>query len=183
MKLIVLDRDGVINQDSDDYIKSPEEWQPIEGSLEAIARLHQAGYTIAVTTNQSGIGRGFYDHETLAAMHNKFHRLLSRLDAKVEAIFYCPHTPEDGCNCRKPKPGLFERVATTFQTDLSGVPAIGDSFRDHEAALAVGARPIAVKTGKGLRTLESKGEEMRKLQIPVFDDLAAAVNAILNHEV
>ena len=176
-KLIILDRDGVINEDSDDYIKSPEEFVPLPGSLDAIARLKQSGWTVAVATNQSGIGRGYYDEATLAAMHEKLARLLRAKGAAVDYIAWCPHTPDDDCDCRKPKTGLYERIAEHFGTDLAGVPVIGDSFRDLQAAMAVGARPILVRTGKGGRTLQKHAGELDG--IPVHADLAAAVDALL----
>ena len=176
-KLIILDRDGVINQDSDDYIKSPEEFVPLPGSLDAIARLKQAGWTVAVATNQSGIGRGYYDEATLAAMHDKLARLLRAKGAAVDYIAWCPHTPDDDCDCRKPKTGLYDRIAEHFHVALEGIPVIGDSFRDLQAALAVGARPILVRTGKGERTLQTHADELDG--IPVHADLAAAVDSLL----
>lgn len=176
-RLIILDRDGVINEDSDDYIKSPEEFVTLPGSLEAIARLKRAGWTVAVATNQSGIGRGFYDEATLHAMHEKLARLLAEHGAAVDHIAWCPHTPDDGCDCRKPKTGLYERIAQHFGVTLTGVPVIGDSFRDLQAALAVGARPILVRTGKGERTLAAHAGELDG--IPVHADLAEAVAALL----
>jgi D-glycero-D-manno-heptose 1,7-bisphosphate phosphatase len=152
-KLIVLDRDGVINEDRDDYVKSADEWRPIPGSLEAMARLSQAGWDIAIATNQSGIGRGLFDMQALNAMHNKMLALLSPLGAKVAGIFFCPHTPQDECNCRKPLPGLFYDIAWRFgRQDLSGVPVVGDSRRDIEAGVFVGCQPYLVLTGKGQNT-------------------------------
>jgi D-glycero-D-manno-heptose 1,7-bisphosphate phosphatase len=176
MKLIILDRDGVINRDSDDFIKSVDEFIPLPGSLEAIARLNQAGYRIAVATNQSGIGRGLYDIATLNAMHDKLRRLLSNLGAAIDMIAFCPHGPDEGCECRKPKPGMYREIARRFEISLAGVPVIGDSLRDLQAASEVGASPILVRSGKGMRTLE-KGEGLDG--IPVYDDLAAAVSALL----
>jgi len=182
MKLIILDRDGVINQDSDAYIKSEEEWQQIPGSLEAIAQLNKHGYKIAVTTNQSGINRGFYDHDTLNSMHNKLRRLLTPLGGKIDAIFYCPHIPEDQCTCRKPMPGLFHRVNQFFGTPLNGVFAIGDSFRDLQAAMQVSAKPVLVLTGKGKITLDKNADEIKTHNIPVFQNLSAAVQEILTRQ-
>jgi D-glycero-D-manno-heptose 1,7-bisphosphate phosphatase len=176
LKLIVLDRDGVINEDSDDYIKAPEEFIPIPGSLEAIARLTQAGWRVVVATNQSGVARGYYDLATLQRIHDKLHRLLAPLGGQIEAIFYCPHGPDDGCECRKPKPGLLRDIEARLQVSLQGVPAIGDSLRDLEAAQAVGAAPMLVRTGKGERTL-AKGKGLDG--IPVYADLAAAVDVLL----
>lgn len=179
MRLVILDRDGVINQDSDDYIKSPEEWIPLPGSLEAIARLNQAGFTVAVATNQSGIGRGLYDLETLEAIHAKLHGLLAEQDGHIDGIFFCPHTPEEHCDCRKPAPGLLQQISEHFGVALLGVPMVGDALRDLQAARAVGASPMLVRTGKGMRTLE-QGEDLE--DVPVFDDLSAAVDAMLTIE-
>lgn len=179
MKLIILDRDGVINQDSDEYIKSPDEWVPIPGSLEAIARLNEAGYRVVVATNQSGIGRGLFDVETLAAMHEKMHKLLATHGGRIEAVFFCPHAPEHRCQCRKPGPGLFEDIAQRYGMDLGGVPAVGDSLRDIEAAQAVGAQPMLVRTGKGERTL-STGKI--PADVPIFEDLAQVAKTLVATE-
>lgn len=176
MKLIILDRDGVINIDSALYIKSPAEWKPLPGSLEAIARLNQAGYKVVVATNQSGIGRGLFDMDTLNAMHEKMHKALAVLGGRVDAIFYCPHTADEGCNCRKPKPGMFERISKLYNQDLSGVPAIGDSLRDLQAASALGCTPILVRTGKGEKT-QADGNLPEGTVVRA--DLAAAVDALL----
>lgn len=182
MKLIILDRDGVINQDSDEFIKSPDEFIPIPGSLEAISRLNQAGYSVIVATNQSGLARGLFSVEDLNDMHEKFRRLLGDVDGRVNGILYCPHGPDDNCDCRKPKPGLFKEVAQRYNTSLRGVPAVGDSLRDLEAALTVGAQPILVKTGKGPQTLEaiSKLTDDSKLSsVPVYDNLSDYVDHLL----
>ncbi len=176
MKLIILDRDGVINQDSDNYIKSVDEFIPLPGSIEAIARLNQAGYRVTVATNQSGIARGYYDIATLNAMHEKLRRLLSSHGGVIDMIAFCPHGPDDNCNCRKPKAGMYRDIAKRFEISLQGVPVIGDSLRDLTAANEVGARPILVRTGKGERTLE-KGEGLEGVE--VYDNLAAAVSALL----
>ena len=176
MKLIILDRDGVINQDSDDYIKLVDEFIPLPGSLEAIAQLNQAGYTVAVATNQSGIARGFYDVDTLVAMHNKLAGLLTPLGGHIDYIAYCPHGPDDNCDCRKPKPGMYHQIAKHFDTSLEQVPIIGDSLRDLQAAQQVNASPILVRTGKGDRTM-SKGTGLEG--IPIYDNLAAAVDDLL----
>lgn len=176
MKLIILDRDGVINFDSDQYIKSPDEWRPIPGSLAAIARLNQAGYRIVVASNQSGVGRGLFDMNTLNAIHIKMHKLVLQAGGRIEAVFFCPHAADADCDCRKPKPGLFEEIAHRYHIDLNGVPTIGDSLRDLQAGAAVGCQPYLVRTGKGLRTL-AKGGLPEGTQ--VFDDLAAAVEALL----
>lgn len=177
MKLVILDRDGVINRDSDQYIKSVDEWVPIEGSLEAIARLNQAGYHIVVATNQSGIGRGYFDHAVLNAMHHKMHKLLAKLGGHIDAVLYCPHAPEDSCECRKPKPGMYKEIARRWGVDLKGVPVIGDSRRDLEAAVSMDAKPILVRTGKGAGTmsdLSGLGE------IEIYDDLAQVADTLVN---
>ncbi len=178
-KFIILDRDGVINHDSDQFIKSPEEFKPIEGALEAIARLAQNGYRVVIATNQSGLGRGLFDVDTLNKIHNKMHQLLSPLGGGVTAIFFCPHTPDDQCNCRKPKEGLFKEIATTFDIDLTNIPAVGDSLRDLEAAAAVGCAPVLVLTGKGQKTF---AENNLPLGTVVFPDLAAFANHLLLKE-
>jgi D-glycero-D-manno-heptose 1,7-bisphosphate phosphatase len=176
MKLIILDRDGVINQDSDEYIKTPDEFIPIPGSLEAIARLSQAGYLVLIATNQSGIARGYFTMDTLNQIHDKLQRLLNPYGGHIDGIFFCPHGPGDKCHCRKPQPGLYEEIAQRLNVDLSGVPAVGDSLRDLQAAQAVGATPILVRTGKGKRTI-AKGEGLQG--VPVFADLASYVNQLL----
>ena len=176
MKIVILDRDGVINIDSALYIKSPAEWKPLPGSLEAIARLNQAGYKVVVATNQSGIGRGLFDMDTLNAMHEKMHKALAAVGGRVDAIFYCPHTADEGCDCRKPKPGMFERIAKVYNLDLKGIPAVGDSLRDLQAASALGCSPILVRTGKGEKT-EADGNLPPATLIRA--DLAAAVDALL----
>ena len=150
MKLVILDRDGTINEDRDDYVKSVEEWVPIEGSLEAIARLSHAGWKVVVASNQSGLGRGLFDMATLNAMHEKMHKLLALEGGKVEAVFFCPHTTEEGCDCRKPLSGLFERIGSRLGLSLKGVPTVGDSLRDLQAGCGVGCEPHLVLTGKGV---------------------------------
>lgn len=176
MKLIVLDRDGVINFDSAQFIKSPAEWKAIPGSLEAIARLHQAGYRVVVATNQSGIGRGLFDMDTLNAMHEKMHKEVNAVGGHIDAIFYCPHTSEMNCDCRKPKPGMFRRIATCLNADMKGVATVGDSLRDLQAGAAVGCRPMLVLTGKGEKTF-AEGNLPEGTQ--VFADLAACVDYLL----
>ncbi len=176
MKLIILDRDGVINHDSASYIKSPAEWKPIPGSLEAIALLNQAGYRVLVATNQSGIGRGLFDMATLNAIHDKMHRALGLAGGRIDGIFYCPHAQDAGCACRKPKPGLLEEIGRRFGVSLDGVPFIGDSLRDIEAALAVGAQPVLVLTGKGKKTRKEGGFPENT---PVHADLSEAVRNLL----
>ena len=176
MQLVIWDRDGVINEDSDNYIKSVDEFVPLPGSLAAIARLNRAGYTVAVATNQSGVGRGLFDLATLGAMHDKLARLLAAEGGRVDRVFYCPHSPDDACDCRKPLPGLMHQIAEHYAVPLTGVPVIGDSLRDLDAARTVGARPLLVKTGKGQRTLAA-GEGLD--DVPVYADLAAAVDDLV----
>lgn len=157
MKLVILDRDGVINEDSPHYIKSPSEWVAIPGSLEAIALLNQNGFKVAVATNQSGVSRGIYDMATLNAIHDKMHRALAQLGGRIDAVFYCPHANEHNCNCRKPKSGMFEDIGRRFGLDLNDVPCVGDSLRDLVAGAHVGCHPILVRTGKGEETLAAGG--------------------------
>jgi D-glycero-D-manno-heptose 1,7-bisphosphate phosphatase len=176
VKLIILDRDGVINQDSDDYIKSPEEWTPLPGSLEAIARLHREGYKVVVATNQSGVARGLFTFDTLARIHNKMLDLVRDKGGEIDAVFFCPHGPDDGCRCRKPLPGLYEEIAERLKVNLSGVWTVGDSERDITAAAAVGAKAALVRTGKGQRALKKKNPLK---DVPVFADLAAFTDALL----
>ena len=176
MKLVILDRDGVINFDSAQFIKNPAEWKPIPGSLEAIARLNQSGYKVVVATNQSGVGRGLFDMETLNRIHEKMHSALYTLGGRVEAIFYCPHAADSDCECRKPKPGMFKRISTTFNVDLKGVPAIGDSLRDLQACATLGCQPILVHTGKGDKTKAEGNLPEGTLE---FADLAHAVDWLL----
>jgi len=175
MKLVILDRDGVINQDSAEFIKNPDEWEPIPGSLEAIARLNHAGYHVVVATNQSGVGRGLLDMTALSAIHDKMHKALAQAGGRIDAVFYCPHAQDAGCNCRKPKPGLLEDIARRFNVDLAGVPCIGDSLRDLEAAVLVEAQPILVLTGKGKKTQAAGGLPPNT---QVYADLDAAVKSI-----
>lgn len=175
-KLVILDRDGVINFDSAQFIKSPEEWKPIPGSLEAIARLTQSGYKVVVATNQSGVGRGLFDMDTLNRMHQKMHKVAFEVGARIDAVFYCPHTADSKCDCRKPKPGMFKRISETLNVELTGIPAIGDSLRDLQAGAAVGCHPILVLTGKGEKT-QAEGNLPEGTLI--FADLAAAVDHLL----
>lgn len=171
MKLIILDRDGVINYDSEHYIKTPDEWIPIPGSLEAIGELTRKGYHLVVATNQSGVGRGYYDEATLAAIHNKMHALLAEFNGKIDKVFYCPHLPTAACDCRKPAPGLLRQISEHYACDLRKVPFVGDSMRDIRAALTVGCRPILLRSGNGLATEPLLGNLEEKVE--VFDDLAA----------
>jgi D-glycero-D-manno-heptose 1,7-bisphosphate phosphatase len=178
-KLIVLDRDGVINYDSDQFIKSPEEWRPVPGSVEAIARLNHAGYRVVVATNQSGIGRGLFDMAMLNTIHEKMHKALAHAGARVDAIFFCPHTADSKCECRKPRAGMLIEIGKRFNTELTGVPCIGDSLRDLQAAEAVGAQPILVLTGKGEKTLRDGNFPQSTV---IYPDLAFAVSALLASE-
>jgi D-glycero-D-manno-heptose 1,7-bisphosphate phosphatase len=178
VKLAILDRDGVINFDSEHYIKSPAEWRPIPGSIEAIARLNQNGYRVAVATNQSGIGRGLFDMATLNAINDKMMELVFRQGGRIDALFFCPHTAAAQCACRKPRTGMLEEIAARFHADLKGVPSIGDSLKDLQAAEAVGAQPILVLTGKGRKTQEDGGIPRKTL---VFDDLGEASRHLISH--
>jgi D-glycero-D-manno-heptose 1,7-bisphosphate phosphatase len=179
VKLIVLDRDGVINYDSDQFIKSPDEWRPIPGSLEAIARLSHAGYRVVIATNQSGIGRGLFDMATLSAIHEKMFRALALVGGRVDAIFFCPHTADSGCECRKPKPGMLREIGVRFGIDMAGVPCVGDGLRDLQAAEAVGGQPMLVLTGKGEKTLREGNLPKNTV---IFPDLAFAAAAMLANE-
>ncbi len=176
MKLIILDMDGVINRDSDDYIKSEQEWQALPGSLQAIARLNQSGYHAVVASNQSGLARGKFTLKELNRIHRKMHTHLAQYGGVVEAVFFCPHGPDAGCDCRKPAPGMFREIERRLHTPLSGVPVIGDRLSDIQAAQAVGASPILVRTGKGQRQLD---EGIIPDNIPVHDDLAQAAAVLL----
>ncbi len=176
MKLIILDRDGVINIGSAQFIKSPDEWKPIPGSLEAIARLTRDGWRVVVATNQSGLARGLFEMTTLNAIHAKMHKAVAQAGGRIEAVFYCPHAAEMDCDCRKPRTGLFNEIAARYGRDLLGVPAIGDSLRDLEAAASVGALPLLVRTGKGEKTLVAGGLPKNT---PVFANLSEAVDHLL----
>jgi D-glycero-D-manno-heptose 1,7-bisphosphate phosphatase len=176
MKLVILDRDGVINFDSAQFIKTPGEWKPIPGSLEAIAKLNHAGYRVVIASNQSGVGRGLFDMGALNAINDKMYRALAQVGGRIDALFYCPHAAESNCECRKPKPGMLIDIAQRFNVDLTGVPAVGDSLRDLQAAAAVGAQPVLVLTGKGAKTQATGGLPEGTL---VFTDLAEAVRQIV----
>ena len=178
-RLIVLDRDGVINHDSEQFIKSPEEWRPIPGSLEAIARLNQAGYRVVVATNQSGVGRGLFGMTTLTEIHEKMFKALNQVGGRIDAVFFCPHAANSNCECRKPKPGMLHEIGVRFGVDMEGVPVIGDGLRDLQAASAVGAQPILVLTGKGEKT-HAAGELPQRTV--VYPDLAFAATALLAGE-
>ena len=176
MKLIILDRDGVINHDSPDFIKSPAEWIPIPGSMEAIARLNQAGYRVVVASNQSGIAREFFDMTILNAIHQKMHNLAQQVGADIDAVFFCPHAAADNCDCRKPKPGMLQTIANHYQADLAGLWFVGDSSGDLKAALAVDSQPVLVKTGKGEKTMAGT----LPANTLVFDDLAAVAAELIH---
>ena len=181
MNLIILDRDGTINEDRDDYVKSADEWVPLPGALEAIARLNHAGWNTVIATNQSGLGRGLFDMAALNAMHTKMNTLLSKVGGRIDAVFFCPHTPDEPCDCRKPLPGLFVQIGERFNIDLSTVPVVGDSLRDLQAGAAVGCRPHLVRTGKGRLTEEGEVQ----LAVPgtqVHDDLAAFAEYLIRQE-
>jgi D-glycero-D-manno-heptose 1,7-bisphosphate phosphatase len=175
-KLIVLDRDGVINYDSEQFIKSPDEWRPIPGSLEAISRLNHAGFRVVVATNQSGLGRGLFDMAALIAINDKMHRALAQLGGRIDALFYCPHTADSACECRKPKPGMLIEIGNRFGVELTGVPCVGDSVRDLLAAAAVEAQPILVLSGKGEKTLRDGAFPANTV---IFPDLAFVATALL----
>lgn len=174
-RLVVLDRDGVINRDSPDFVRSPADFEPLPGSLAAIARLTEGGFTIVVATNQSGIARGLFTPETLEAIHARMHAAVAAAGGRIAAVFVCPHGPDDGCGCRKPAPGLLHQAAERFGVPLAGVPVIGDSGRDLEAARAAGARPMLVLTGNGERTAGTAAAT----GVEVFADLAAAADRLL----
>ncbi len=177
MKLLILDRDGVINQDSDAYIKSVEEWIPLPGSIEAIAQLSRAGWTVAVATNQSGIARGYYDIATLEAMHERLRSLVAQQGGTLGLVVYCPHGPDEGCACRKPKPGMLHTIAEHYGVSLARLWFVGDSLGDLEAAQAVDSQPVLVKTGKGEKTL---GKTL-PVGTLVFDDLAAVAAELIHN--
>jgi D-glycero-D-manno-heptose 1,7-bisphosphate phosphatase len=176
MKLLILDRDGVINYDSDAYIKTLDEWIPLPGAVEAIARLSRAGWTVAVATNQSGLPRGYYDLATLETIHARMRQLVAEQGGELGLIVHCPHGPDDGCDCRKPKPGMLEQIAAHYGVNLAGVWFVGDSGRDLKAALAVDCQPVLVKTGKGLLTLT----QPLPAGTLVFDDLAAVASQLIH---
>lgn len=176
-RVVILDRDGVINEDSDEYIKTIDEWVPLPGSVDAIARLSHGGYRVAVATNQSGLARGFVTPTDLDAMHRLLRNLLAEQGGRIEMIVYCPHGPDEGCHCRKPRPGMLQEIGRRLSVDLAGVPFIGDSLADVAAARAAGALPWLVRTGKGERALATGSRELDG--VPVYRDLAAAVEELL----
>lgn len=175
MKHIILDRDGVINYDSTEYIKSADEWQAIPGSLQAIAQLNKLGYQVFVVTNQSGLARGKFDMESLNAIHNKMHEALAATGGRIEAVLFCPHAPGEDCDCRKPKPGLLKQISRQYDISLNDVLFVGDKLSDIEAAQAAGASPVLVKTGYGQDHID---QGLVADEIPVYDDLASVVAAL-----
>jgi len=177
--LVILDRDGVVNYDSDEYIKSLEEWQPLPGSIEAIARLSQCGFTVAIATNQSGLGRGLFELEDLEAIHHRINELAQAAGGELAGIFYCPHTPEDLCDCRKPKAGLIDAIERELGTPARGAWLVGDSLRDLEAGRAKGCQPVLVLTGKGERTREKIAGDAAWSDVRIYHDLAAAADALI----
>ncbi|MDK4688069.1 D-glycero-beta-D-manno-heptose 1,7-bisphosphate 7-phosphatase [Kingella negevensis] len=170
MKLIILDRDGVINHDSDQFIKSPDEWLPIAGSMDAIAFLTQAGYTIAVATNQSGIARGYFTVQTLNEMHTKMHKLIRQAGGEISGVWFCPHAADSKCDCRKPKSGMILDILDRFQAEASETYLVGDSLRDLQAIANVGGKPILVRTGKGMKTLTNESDNLPE-NTQIFDSL------------
>jgi len=174
-RLVILDRDGVINVESDAFVKSADEWKPLEGSLQAIRLLTDSGFTVAVASNQSGLGRGLFDFAALDAMHSKMHRLVEAAGGKIDRVVICPHHPDDDCDCRKPKAGLLLQLADHYGISLAGVPVIGDSARDIEAAIAVGARPVLVLSGNGRKALK----QLQEGACEVAPDLLAAARLLV----
>ena len=180
MKIIILDRDGVINYDSKDYIKSPKEWKPIPGSLEAIAQLNRHGYKIVIASNQSGIARGLFDMQTLNNIHIKLNLALSNVGGSIDSIFFCPHIDESNCQCRKPKPGMLLEIAKRYKVNISQIPFVGDSFRDLKAAEAAGAMPILVLSGNGPKTKRLPNLPRNTL---IFDNLKAVTNYLIGDSI
>jgi len=182
MRLVILDRDGTINADSAEFVKSPSEWQPLPGALEAIARLNHAGWHVVVATNQSGLGRGLFDMASLNAMHAKMHSMLAAVGGRVDGVFYCPHAPDEGCRCRKPEPGLFEQIAERYGIELEGVPAVGDSQRDLVAAVTAGCEPHLVLTGKAAAYRDLPLPEGYPATTVVHQDLAAFADYLIGKD-
>ena len=179
MKLVILDRDGTINSDSEDFVKSPEEWKPLPGALEAIARLNHGGWHVVIASNQSGLGRGLFDVASLNAMHAKMHKMLAAVGGRVDAVFYCPHTSEEGCVCRKPLPGLFEQIGLRFGVSLKGVASCGDSLRDVVAGAAAGCEPHLVLTGNSAHYLGGGQPEGLPAGTRLHSDLGAFADFLL----
>ena len=182
MKLVILDRDGTINEDSTEFVKTPEEWTPLPGALEAIARLNHAGWHVVIASNQSGLGRGLFDVATLNAMHAKMHRMLAAVGGRVDAVFYCPHASDESCHCRKPEPGLFEQIGERYGLDLHDVPMVGDSARDMLAGVAVGCEPHLVLTGKGVAYRGRSLPDTFPKETQVHVDLAAFADFLIARE-
>ncbi len=178
-KLVILDRDGTINRASDEFVKSPEEWEPLPGALEAIGRLNHAGYHVVLATNQSGLGRGLFDMAALNSVHARMVKALAAHGGRIDAVFYCPHAPDEGCHCRKPEPGLLEQIAERYGIALQGVPYIGDSLRDMQAAVAAGCAPHLVCTGRHPEALSGELSPAFPPGTRVHADLAACVDALL----
>jgi D-glycero-D-manno-heptose 1,7-bisphosphate phosphatase len=184
VKLVILDRDGTINEDRDDYVKSADEWVPLPGALEAVARLNHAGWHVVIASNQSGLGRGLFDMAALNAMHAKMNQLLARQGGRIDAVFFCPHAPDEHCHCRKPLPGLVEQIGERYGVNLREVPIVGDTRRDLEAGIAVGCEPHLVRTGK---LAGASDDEVRQViaglpPVTVHADLPAFVDHLLAHE-
>lgn len=184
-QLVILDRDGVINHDSVEFVKSPDEWQPLKGSLEAIARLSQAGYEVVVLTNQSGVGRGLFSADQLAQIHGRMIEHVRQLGGHIQAILFCPHHPDQGCECRKPKTGMYRELGERLGINFSDVFSVGDSIRDLQAAKDAGANPVLVKTGNGRKSLKkiANNDEHELDGTLVFDHLSAFVDALLANEI
>ena len=184
MKLVILDRDGTINEDRDDFVKSPDEWLPLPGALEAIARLNHAGWHTVIATNQSGLARGLFDMSALNAIHARMNRELAEFGGRIDAVFFCPHGPDDGCRCRKPLPGLFEKIGERYGLPLDETHVVGDSLRDLVAGASVGCMPHLVRTGKGARLDDAQLAALVD-QVPntrAHADLSAFANALIQGE-
>lgn len=175
MQLLILDRDGVINEESGQFIKSAAEWRPIPGSLEAIAKANRAGYRVLVVSNQSGLARGIFTIDALNQIHREMHKQINAAGGAIDAIFFCPHGPDEGCQCRKPQPGLYNQIAERLRVSLRGVPTVGDRYRDLVAARDAGAQPILVRTGRGEQTIESENDLS---EVSIYPDLAAVIDDI-----
>ena len=178
-KLIVIDRDGTLNPDPEDYLRSPDDWQPLPGALEAVARLNQAGWRVVVATNQSGLGRGLFDIATLNDIHARMHKALAQAGGRVEAVFFCPHAPEDECDCRKPAPGLFLQISQRFGVPAAQMVAVGDSVRDAQAALAAGCEAHLVLSGQSVAHRDGTLPPGLPAGVNVHPDLSAFADAIV----
>jgi D-glycero-D-manno-heptose 1,7-bisphosphate phosphatase len=184
LKLVIFDRDGTLNEPRADYVKGPEEWVPIPGALEAVAKLNHAGWHAVVACNQAGVGRGLFDVSALNGMHLKLNQMLAKVGGRLDAIFMCPHTPEDGCDCRKPAPGLYREIGVRYGVDLSGVPAVGDTYIDLQACAAAGCEPHLVLSGKAA-TLSPEQVELMVAQVPgtqVHTDLGAFADFLIERD-